>query len=94
MQLPSLEDLLDPGIKLISPELAGGFFTTESPEKSTLSLWVNSNMFANSSQIHASEDEMVGWHHQPNGYEFEPALGVGGQRSLASYSQWGCKESE
>ena len=41
-----------------------------------------------------TEDEMVGWHHQPNGYEFEPALGVGGQRSLASYSQWGCKESE
>ena len=42
-----------------------------------------------------TEDEMVGWHHQPNGYEFEPALGVGdGQRSPASYSQWGCKESE
>ena len=54
MPLPSLEDLLDLGIKLISPVLAGGFFATESPEKSTLSLWVNSNMFANSSQIHAS----------------------------------------
>ena len=23
-----------------------------------------------------TEDEMVGWHHQPNGHEFEQALGV------------------
>ena len=28
-----------------------------------------------------TEDEMVGWHHQLNGHEFEQALGVGdGQR--------------
>ena len=25
----------------------------------------------------ATEDEMVGWHHRLNGYEFEQALGVG-----------------
>ena len=31
-----------------------------------------------------TEDEMVGWHHLVNGYEFEQALGVGdGQGSLA-----------
>ena len=31
-----------------------------------------------------TEDEMVGWHHWPNGHEFEQALGVGdGQGSLA-----------
>ena len=24
-----------------------------------------------------TEDEMVGWHHQLNGHEFEQALGVG-----------------
>ena len=31
-----------------------------------------------------TEDEMVGWHHQLNGHEFEHALGVGsGQESLA-----------
>ena len=30
-------------------------------------------------------DEMVGWHHQLNGYEFEQAPGVGdGQRGLGS----------
>ena len=32
-----------------------------------------------------TEDEMVGWHHQLDGLEFEQALGVGdGQGSLAS----------
>ena len=40
-----------------------------------------------------TEDEMVGWHHQLNGCEFEQALGVGdGQGSLACCSPWGCKE--
>ena len=42
-----------------------------------------------------TEDEMVGWHHQRNGHEFEQALGVGdGQGSLACCSPWGCKESD
>ena len=36
---------------------------------------------------------MIGWHHQPNGHEFEQALGVGdGQGSLACCSSWSCKE--
>ena len=40
-----------------------------------------------------TEDEMVGWHHQLNGHEFEQALGVGdGQGSLACRSSWGRKE--
>ena len=43
----------------------------------------------------AAEDKMVGWHHRPDGHEFEQALGVGdGQGSLACYSPWGCKESD
>ena len=42
-----------------------------------------------------TEDEMVGWHHQFNGHEFEKALGYGkGQGSLACWSPWGCKESD
>ena len=42
-----------------------------------------------------TEDELVGWHHQPNGNEFEQVLGVGdGQGSLACGSPWGCKESD
>ena len=41
----------------------------------------------------ATEDEMVGWHHQLDGCEFEQALGVGdGQGSLVCCSPWGCKE--
>ena len=41
-----------------------------------------------------TEDEMVGWHHQLNGHEFEQGLGVGdGQGSLACCSPCGCKES-
>ena len=42
-----------------------------------------------------TEDEMVGWHRQLNGHEFEQALGVGdGQGSLACCSPWGRKESD
>ena len=42
-----------------------------------------------------TENEMVGWHHQLNGHEFEQAPGDGeGQGSLASYSPWGGKESD
>ena len=33
---------------------------------------------------------MVGWHHWPNGHEFEQTLGYGeGQRTLTCYSPWG-----
>ena len=40
-----------------------------------------------------TEDEMVGWHHQLDGHEFEQALGDGdGQGSLARSSPWGRKE--
>ena len=42
-----------------------------------------------------TEDEMVGWHHQFNGHEFEEALGDGdGRGSLACCSPWGLKESD
>ena len=39
------------------------------------------------------EDEIVGWHHWLDGYEFLQALGVGdGQGNLAFWSPWGHKE--
>ena len=42
-----------------------------------------------------TKDEMVGWHHQLNGHEFEQAPGFGdGQGSLAHCSPWCCKESD
>ena len=42
-----------------------------------------------------TKDEMVGWHHQFNGHEFEWALGDGeGHGSLACFSTWSGKESD
>ena len=42
-----------------------------------------------------TEDEMVEWHSQLNGHEFEWTLGVGdGQGGLACWSPWGLKESD
>ena len=42
-----------------------------------------------------TEDEMVGWHQQLDGHEFEQTLGISnGQGSLASCSPWGHKESD
>ena len=41
-----------------------------------------------------TDDEIVGWHHQLDGHEFEQPLGVGGgQGSLGCCSPWGRKES-
>ena len=43
----------------------------------------------------ATGDEMVGWHHQFNGHEFEQTLGDSeGQGSLVGCSPWGHKESD
>ena len=42
-----------------------------------------------------TEDEMVAWHHQLNGHEFEQAPEVGEeQASLACCSSWDHKESD
>ena len=42
-----------------------------------------------------TENEMVGWHHQLKGHEFEQAPGDSeGQGSLACCSPWSCKESD
>ena len=42
-----------------------------------------------------TEDEMVGWHHRPNGHESKHAPGIGDRKGgLARYSPWGRKESD
>ena len=42
-----------------------------------------------------TEDEIIGWHHQLYGHEFEQSPGVAdGQGSLACCSPWGCKEPD
>jgi len=43
----------------------------------------------------ATEDEMVGWHHQLNGHEFEQTPGDSErQGSLVCCNPWGQKESD
>ena len=42
-----------------------------------------------------TEIEIVGWHHQLDGHEFEQVLGAGdAQGSLVCCSLWGHKESD
>ena len=42
-----------------------------------------------------TENEMVGWHHELNGHEFEQTPGDSeGQRSQTCRSPWGYKESD
>ena len=42
-----------------------------------------------------TENEMVGWHHQLDGHEFEQAPGVGeGQGSLTCFNPKGLKKSD
>ena len=42
-----------------------------------------------------TEDEMVGWHYQCDGHEFEQAPGVDdGQGGLGYCDSWGHKESD
>ena len=42
-----------------------------------------------------TEEEMIGWHHQLNGHEFEQAPGDGKKHgSLSCCSPWGHKESD
>ena len=42
-----------------------------------------------------TEEEMIGWHHQLNGHEFEQTPGDGeGQESLECFSPWDRKESD
>ena len=48
-----------------------------------------------SGEKETTEDEMVGWHQQLDGLEFEQALGVDdGQGSLVCCSPWGHKVSD
>ena len=42
-----------------------------------------------------TEEEMVGWHHQLNGHEFEETLAVGeGRGSLVCFSPWSLSRTQ
>ena len=43
----------------------------------------------------ATEDEMVGWHHQLNGHEFDQTAGDGeGREAWCAAVQWGRRRSD
>ena len=69
---------------------------------STLATWVKSQLNEEGPDAgkdwgrekRVTEDDMVGWHHQLNGHEFEHTLGDSeGQGSLLCCSPWGWKVS-
>ena len=74
------------------PELAGGFFTTEAPGS------VVKNPPANAGDLRDERDagSISGMGRSPGGGHGNPFfLGEShGQRSLAGYSPWSCKESD
>ena len=55
LPFPTLEDLLDTGIKPTSPALAGGFFTTEPPGKPLLNSYLRYIIFQ------AHKNKIVTW---------------------------------
>ena len=69
---------------ILWPPDAKSWFTGKDPDAGKDWRWEEKSM---------TEDEMVGWHHQLNGHEFEQTLDVGdGQGCLLCCSPWGCKE--
>ena len=55
---------------------------------------IRSRFLVDENYIWVTEDEMLGWNRQLNGYEFEQTPGYSkGQESLACCSPQGCKES-
>ena len=92
-------------IKPANPKANKPWIFTERTDAETLKLWTpdvkslltgkdpDAGKDWRQEEKGVTEDEMVGWYHQLNGYGFEQAPGVGnGQGSLACYSPWGRKE--
>ena len=92
-------------LKEISPEYSLLIFMTDAEADAPI-LWPpdakswltgkDPNAGKNSGQNkRVIENEMVGWHHQLNGQEFEQTPGdIEGQGSLVCCSPWGHKESD
>ena len=65
------------------------------PDAKNWLIWKDADAGKYWRQEEKTENEMVGWHHQLDGHEFEQAPGVGdGQGSLECCSPLGHKESD
>ena len=87
------------GIEPMSLASASRFPTTGPPGKSPNYIWISWFLDFISWGINRYKSmkygNMVGWHHWPNGHEFEQTSGDSeGQRSLGCCSPWGRKESD
>ena len=107
LPFPSPGDLPHPGWNphLLSPALASGFFATSATWEAQKWRWPRLMSWLIRKSPDAGkdwrqekgkiEDEMVGWHQQLKGPEFEETPGNGeGQGSLACCSPWGRKEPD
>ena len=87
LQLPNAVKYLRNDERLESDSRRGVLLTLLTGSNLFCLLWV--------SRIRMTEDEMVGWHHQLIGLEFEQTLGDSKeQRNLVCCSPWGHKESD
>ena len=57
--------------------MAGGFFTSEPPRRPSVYCNMSNTKDSRQEEKGTTEGEMVGRHHQLDGYEFEQDLGVG-----------------
>ena len=90
-------------LKEISPEYSWKNWCW-SWSSSTLATWLMSQLIRKDPEAGkdwrreekgTTEDEVVGWHHQLDGHEFEQAPGVGdGQGNLACCNPWGHNEPD
>ena len=95
--IPSLRDLLDPGIELRSPALQADSLPLAPPEKSNifcgLPRWLSGKESSSQSRRHGFDSRIwkITWRKkwQPTPV-FLPVSH--GQRSLTGYSPWGCRE--
>ena len=107
LPFPSRGDLPDPGIEPVSPALAGGFFTTESPGKPSIIIpWCLSSLSYWITQMSLGDKDCYAHFidYQTEAYpdllvykSYTPVLLPGeshGQRSLVGCSPWGRSESD
>ena len=90
LPFPPPGDLPNPGIKRMSPVLAGGFCITELPEKPTKYLFIRLWHMGSSSLTRDRTWALL--HQEYKDPSFGPPGKSLGQRSLACYGPWGLKE--
>ena len=93
----SILDEISPGLHIGRTDVEAETLILWPPDTKSWLIWKDpdSGKHLGQEEEGMTEDEMLGWHHQLNGYEFGWTLGIGdGQGGLASCDSWGRKESD